>query len=196
MNYPRFNVLGNQSDVPIGNIGDNRMVQGLGFPLIPVSQGSDTPYAGPGTVLRAANLADQTPAGLNVPLQLTFGAAQGGPADAVQLSSAGVVTVNRAGVYQVSINMYVQRTTNPGTAVLSFRALVNGVQAGNAVGLQLEDVTQTHFQQVTYTQSLSQGALLTWEMLRDPSGQNDGRLDAFTTVWGASPSALLQILKY
>ena len=93
-NYPDFNITGQISSVPITPIGDNTMLQGLGFPLRPVStEGAVEP--GLISVLVAKSEVTQTPTGLGVPLQVTFGPEI--VADDATMDATGALTFTTTG---------------------------------------------------------------------------------------------------
>lgn len=120
----------------------------------------------------------QLPLGLGAvnAIPIEFGASAGLPTDPVQLSAAGALTINQAGTYRIKISLVYGRTTNNGTSELRFRALVNGVQAGQSIGVRLTDVALT----IPFTDeawlTLPAGAVITYQIMRDASGVNDGGL--------------------
>ena len=74
--------------------------QTTGDPMIRDDEGNDTPMT-PGGVnlfnellLNAESFVDQSPTGLDVTTQITFGPAQFGPTDPVMIDAAGLMTIN------------------------------------------------------------------------------------------------------
>ena len=149
------------------------------------------------SVLVASELVSQSPTALDVPVPITFGAAQGGPSDPVQIDAAGLTTFNLAGIYRVRVVLSISRVTAPGEAFFFFRGLFNGVQVGNPVSCIMTDDEMTIPLEFTFTGSISAATTMTFEMVRDSAGNNDGGLDARTSSvgWGTSPSASLRIDK-
>lgn len=196
-NYPTFNVLADEAAGPAANIGDNRLLQGIGFPLVPVSQaGSGGQYPGPTRVLLGESFAAQTPTALGAAgaIQIAFGAAQGTPADPVQMDSLGTVTFNQTGVYGIDMRITAKRTSNPQSTTLVLRALLDGVQAGNPIAVVMGDNADSQYEQYTIAGSIPAGTTLRWEVMRE--GFDDGGLLSLTTGWGPTPSALIRILKF
>ena len=143
--------------------------------------------------------APQVPAGLDLPLQITFGPDQLGDPD-VTIAADGTVTFLTPGQYRYDLKLYVTRTTVVGEANILVRGLINGVQFGNPVGMVLADANTT-------SPLLLDGILLigaadvplayTAEIVRDSSGIDNGGLTGITTLvgWGNTPSARIQIVK-
>lgn len=197
-NYPRFNVLANEAPGPAANIGDNRMTQGIGFNLVPVSQAGSgpDPYPGPVLVLVNDSFDSQNPTGLGPggAVQISFGPAIGTPADPVQIDGLGTIIVNQAGVYAASFSVVARRSTVPGTVNLLFRLLVDGVQFRNPALIVMGDAADSHFQQFTITGSLPSGTVIRAEMMRQ--GANNGGLISTPSDWGATPAASIRVLRY
>lgn len=196
-NYPRFNVLANEAPGPAANIGDNRMLQGLGFPLVPVSQAGEGPsYPGPALVLQNDSFDSQNPTGQGTAgaVQISFGPAFGTPADPVQLDDLGTLTVNQTGVYDATFSVTARRTSTPGTVNLLFRLLIDGVQFRNPALIVMGDPTDSHYQQFRIVGSLTAGQVIRAEMMRQ--GVNNGGLISTPSDWGATAAASVRVLKY
>ena len=193
-NYPDFNVTGQIGSNPITPIGDNVMTQGLGFPLRPVSTAPGEP--GLANILAAQNDNDQIPAGLGIPLQVTYGPAQS--TASIDLSAAGEVTFLVDGAYLVITNLYFVRTSSPGVSIMFLRFLLDGVQAGNPVAIEMDADETSQFQQFLLAGQVTAGTVLTCEVIRDSAENNDGQLEAFTSTdgWGNAPSSIIRVLKF
>lgn len=142
-------------------------------------------------VLSAQSPVAQNPAGLDTPLQVTFGAAQGTPADPVQLLGTGEIVFNEAGIYLFNGYANFERSGSGGNAHVVFRALINGVQVSptKMADIDTDDVNIPY--ELTIPLIVSAGDVLTWEIMRDSSGADDGGLYAYPTTggWGSVPSA-------
>lgn len=196
-NYPRFNVLANEAPGPAANIGDNRMLQGLGFPLVPISQAGEGPsYPGPALVLENYSLDSQSPTGVGSAgaVQISFGPAIGTPADPVQIDALGTLIVNQTGVYDASFAVTARRTSNPQETELLFRLLIDGVQFRNPALIVMGSAQDSHYQQFRITGSLTAGQVIRAEMMRE--GFNNGGLISTPSEWGPTPSASVRVLKY
>ena len=149
-------------------------------------------------VLNAASYSDQVPSGLDVALQVNFGAAQGTSSDPVMVSAAGLVTFNQTGLYLVNGMGNVERTGSGGVATLLFRPLVNGTPVGVVKGFDIGTSQSMMPYEITIPFYVSvAGTTFTFEILRDSSGVNDGGLYDHVTAssWDNVPSANLQIWK-
>jgi hypothetical protein len=138
----------------------------------------------------------QVPAGLDVPLKINFGGAQGVITDDVTISADGVVTFNQAGQYYVDVEMSISRQA---TGVLSY-SLVRGLLDGVAVEkpTTIGMTAQSFF---PYSKRFVLTALATdtfeIQFMRDSNGANDGLLSRFLGSGGfaTTPSASIQIWK-
>jgi len=149
-------------------------------------------------VLNAASYSDQVPSGLDVALQVNFGAAQGTSSDPVMVSAAGLVTFNQTGLYLVNGMGNVERSGSGGVATLLFRPLVNGTPVGVVKGFDIGTSQSMMPYEITIPFYVSvAGTTFTFEILRDSSGVNDGGLYDHVTAssWDNVPSANLQIWK-
>lgn len=138
----------------------------------------------------------QDPAGLDTPLQLEFGPAI--DAGEVTLSAAGAITFVTGGLYRVKVSVQLGRSGGAGTSVIFLRALVNGAQAGRSLAYKLDDPNIIiNFSDEAWL-DLPPGAIITYEMVRDSTGNNSGSAisTAPTLGWNTSPSAAVRVEKF
>ena len=151
-------------------------------------------------VLYAASYIDQTPSALDTPLQVKFGAAQNTSTDPVMIDALGNITFNQVGVYLFNGFGNIERQgSSGGVSVLLFRALIDGVQAGVVKGFELNTTGVMIPYEVTTVINVTEvGTVLTWEILRDSSGVNQGGMYTHTasSSWDNVPSAQIQIFKF
>lgn len=148
-------------------------------------------------VLAAQSTVSQAPSALNTALQVTFGAAQGTSGDAVMISSGGLITFNEPGLYLVNGYGSVERQgSSGGTAILLFRFLVNGVQAGSVKAFHLDTTGISTPYEITFPINITTaGTTATFEIMRDSSGTNAGGLYPHTNLggWSNVPSSEVNI---
>ena len=149
-------------------------------------------------VLAAVDTTNQEPSGLDSPLQVTFGAAQGTATDPVMLDALGNITFNEGGLYLFNGYANFERQgSSGGVAVTLFRALINGVQSGPTKGVELSGTGIMFPYELTLPIQVNAGDVLTWEILRDSSGVDAGGLYIHTNSgpWSNVPSADVNIYK-
>jgi len=151
------------------------------------------------SVLAAQSNVNQVPSGLGVATQVTFGAAQGTSGDPVMISSAGVITFNETGLYLINGYGSVERQgSSGGTAIVLFRFLVNGVQAGSVKAFHEDRTNIATPYEITFPINITTaGTVATFEIMRDASGTNAGGLYTHTNSsgWSNVPSAEVNIWK-
>lgn len=149
-------------------------------------------------VLSAADTTDQTPGALNSALQVTFGPAQGTLADPVMVDAAGLIRFNETGQYLFNgYANFARGGLSGGTAVIAFRALLNGVQAGVTKVVDIKDADDIVPYDLTMPISATAGDTLIWEIMRDGTGSNYGGLytQALAGGWSNVPSVSINIYK-
>lgn len=139
-------------------------------------------------VLVAQSTVTQAPSALDTPLQVTFGAAQGTSGDAVMISSGGLITFNETGLYLINGYGSVERQgSSGGTAILLFRFLVNGTQAGSVKAFHLDTPNLSTPYEITFPINITTaGVTASFEIMRDSSGTNAGGLYPHTNLGGWS----------
>ena len=152
------------------------------------------------SVLYAFSTVNQAPSVLDTPLQVTFGAAQNTATDPVMLDALGNITFNKTGMYLFNGFGNIERQgSSGGVSVLLFRALIDGVQAGVVKGFELNTTGVMFPYETTIVINITEvGTVLTWEILRDSSGVNQGGMYTHTALgpWDDVPSAQIQIFKF
>lgn len=148
-------------------------------------------------VLVAQSTVTQAPSALDTPLQVTFGAAQGTSGDAVMISSGGLITFNETGLYLINGYGSVERQgSSGGTAILLFRFLVNGTQAGSVKAFHLDTPNVSTPYEITFPINITTvGTTASFQIMRDSSGTNAGGLYPHTNLggWSNVPSAEVNI---
>ena len=149
-------------------------------------------------VLTAVDTTNQEPSGLDSPLQVTFGAAQGTATDPVMLDALGNITFNEGGLYLFNGYANFERQgSSGGVSVTLFRALINGVQSGPTKGVELSGTGIMFPYELTLPIQVNAGDVFTWEILRDSSGVDAGGLYIHTNSgpWSNVPSSDVNIYK-
>lgn len=149
-------------------------------------------------VLAAIDTTNQLPSGLDSILQVKFGAAQGTASDPVMLDALGNITFNQGGLYLFNGYANFERQgSSGGITVTLFRALLNGSQAGTTKGVELSGTGIMFPYELTLPIQVSAGDVLTWEIMRDSSGINEGGLYIHTNSgpWSNVPSTGINIYK-
>ena len=144
----------------------------------------------------SSTAASQQPSGTNVALQVEFGPLQN-QTDA-SLSAAGALTFNTAGYYQVTAFFRFGRTSGAGTAIMFNRVKLNGSQFLNSNSISVADSADIIPFSATLNFKVNAGDVLTYEIMRDSAGINNGGL--FQTIpsaggWNNSPSATIIVSK-
>lgn len=148
-------------------------------------------------VLSSFSGANQQPASVDTPLQVTFGSAQ--TTTDVNLASNGTVTFNTAGNYIVTFFLRFGRTGGAGTSVILNRILLNGLQGLNTNTCSFDNTSITIPFSATLGFNVTPGTTLAMEIMRDSSGNNSGGLLATTPIlsgWNISPSATIIVSKF
>ena len=174
-------------NVQVGTITNNGTINGIinGIPYGNWRQKHEEKV-----VLNASDSTSQIPVGTDNPLQITFGSAQFGPSDPVELSAAGAVTINESDQYNVLITFQYGRTgASGGSALLFFRVLVDGTQFGGSLYAALDNPNQAFPVEFTAPINLLATQVLTVEIWRDSGAFNAGELIPMTPVLGGTNSA-------
>ena len=139
--------------------------------------------------------ATQEPTLTDTPLQIEFGAAQGSGSDPVQLLADGTVQINDTGTYDINVSLQYGRTGQALESLIHFRLLVDGVQLGRTASAKLlSDKLVIPFSH-TFVYNGTVGEELTFEVIRDSTGNNSGGLFAEpTTLVGLADSSSASII--
>jgi len=148
-------------------------------------------------VLVATSTVTQLPSGLDNPLQVSFGAAQGTSGDAVMIDANGLITFNQTGLYLINGYGNIERQgSSGGVTVTLFRFLVNGVQSSTTKGVELDSTGVMFPYELTIPINITTaGTTMSFEIMRDSSGVNNGGLYTHTNLggWSNVPSAEISI---
>ncbi len=155
------------------------------------------------SVLRASSTSNQEPTSLDTPITVSFGAAQGGSTDPIQLDADGTLTVNQSGLYFVRLNLQYGRTGANGTSWIYFRTTIapdgiNYVQGGRTVLTKLVNSSSSFSFQNVSVSSFQEGWKIRVEVMRGSEGNNTGGLiatDPLEASWSVSPSAEITMQK-
>lgn len=149
-------------------------------------------------------LANQQPSGTGEvnAMQITFGPAVNDATDPVQLLADGTLRINEAGTYRIKVSFVLGRQGQPGVSKLRFRALINGVQAGLTVGADVDasNVAIPYSDEAWLT--LPSGLDLTYEAMRDSSGDNSGGIfeqivtAATAPNWSDAPCCAIRVERW
>lgn len=140
--------------------------------------------------------ASQQPVGLDTPLQIEFGAAQGTIGDPVMLSATGAITFNQAGQYIINYTSHFGRIGATGVSELYTRSLINGVVVGNSRHARISSSDQVLPFALRVKVNVNAGDVLTLQLLRDSSGNNSGGFfqgDPIAAGFPNAPSATMEI---
>jgi len=137
----------------------------------------------------------QSPSG-NTALQVEFGADN--QSVNVEILSSGNISFVTAGNYLVNTFISVAKEGVSGNvSVFAFRALINGVQVGDPKVFKIIEAGLLTPYELTVPIVAAQGDILTYEIMRDSSGNDSGRLEGTTLLgWvGNTPSAQIEVWK-
>lgn len=146
--------------------------------------------------LGGASFNTQTPTGLDSALRVEFGAAQN--LTNVEIDSTGQVTFVTEGNYIINAFGAVERQgASGGVSVLAWRVLLNGVQFGNVKAFELDTPGVSMPYEITIPFSANAGDRITFEIMRDSLGVDQGGLFPLSLNggWGETPSSEIKIWK-
>lgn len=146
-------------------------------------------------ILSGISLLTQNPTGLDLPLQIEFGAAQGGPSDPVEIDALGKITINETGQYEMAFTVQYGRVGAGMASWLFFYVEVNGTQVGDSALTKLDNANSDLPMQMTGTFDLTATDEMKVFVVRDSQGFNSGGLFSETPVTAIndSPSAKIKI---
>lgn len=144
-------------------------------------------------LLLGESFLDQNPSGLDNPLMVEFGAAQGSGSDPVQISSAGLVTANESGQYICTIDIQMGRGGAGGAAWLFSWLEKNGTQIEGTRLRKLDTANEDNSLQFSKTLDLVATDELTFMIVRDSQGMDVGGLVSETPTIAINPSASARI---
>lgn len=130
------------------------------------------------TILSGEELNNQGPTALDTAHQITYGPPLNNATDPVMLLADGSIVINESGSYSFVFSATHGRVGSAGISELFFRLLINGVQVGASVHIQLTDADVLGERSTTFSASLPAGTIITGEVIREGSGNNSGDLIA------------------
>lgn len=143
------------------------------------------------TVMSGEESGNQGPTATDTAHRVKFGPGGTITGD-ITLAADGSWTVVNAGTYIFYTNLTYGRTSSTGTAQVSTRLVVNGVQAGPSGDIWLANNDVRLTKSNSFKMDLSAADVLYLEIIRDSAGNNDGGLYANTITavgWNTVPSA-------
>ena len=146
-------------------------------------------------VFRAVSYVTQEPSALDIPIQITYGAAQAN--EYFSLDASGQFTVLTAGNYSLILRLVFGRTGSPGVANLFARGLINGIQNVGSIHALLDDSSQSSSSLFFLSATLPASTVFSSQLMRSSAngGVNAGGLFAQPApLAGWQPSASCSIV--
>lgn len=153
-----------------------------------------------GATIVAAGTSSSTqgPSAVDVAHQITFGSG-GTISGDITINANGSATCNVSGTFLVILELNYGRANSTGTAQVVTRVLINGTQLGDSADLWLPGSSSRDSRTSTFVLALEASDIVTFEMVRDGAGTNDGSLYAHVTTtpgWEDVPSAGVSFFKF
>jgi len=148
-------------------------------------------------VASGQQFANQGPSALDTAHQLLFGAGGTLTGD-ITIDALGALTVTTPGTYSFFLVETFGRSTSSGVSRLNTRLLVNGIQTGFSGSFFLAASSDRLTESFSFSLELLAADVVTFELIRDGAGTNDGGLFTETVVaagWVDSPSASITVAK-
>lgn len=149
--------------------------------------------------------ATQNPTGVGIAnaIQVEFGPAVGTGSDPVNLDVNGVLFINETGTYRIKIALQFGRSGSSQTSVLLFRVTDNaGNQLGRSIAALIDDANTDRYLENDTWLTVPAGTELTFEVMRDNSGNDAGGLiatfpdDEGAGTWNDAPTAAIRVERW
>lgn len=178
----RFNGAIEDNGGGTGTSGQVLSSTGTGVDWITIADRFDVAHE----IVGQSTAATQGPSALDTSYTVEFGAAQGSGSTASQLSAAGVVTFNEAGIYRIDVQLAAYRPSGTGDAFLVIAPYLDGSQYGYPSVITFIP-SQAQWQPWNYSAVVEVAATDTFtiRIARDGNGTNEGGLRRFTTNTGS-----------
>lgn len=146
-----------------------------------------------------STLASQEPTGLDTPLQLTFGDAQGNPlTDDITIDVNGAIKFHVAEKFIMNFRAHYGRTGATGTSHLMFRFKKNGVQVGDSFATKLDSANVLiPWDSSSFIIDAQVDDVITAEIIRDSTGADFGGVFQFLSSngWNSAPCCAVSVYK-
>ena len=184
---------GELSEIKLGGTASGKSVTTIDFndakyaTIVSLAAGHSLQLSGYSTA------ASQEPTLVDTPLKIEFGAAQ--VTANIDLSATGDVTFKTARKYIIRTSFHYGRAGATGVSILYNRILVNGSQIGGSLSAKIDNAnTLVPFSSTAIIDVLV-GDIITFEIVRDSTGDNSGGIfiDNPTIGWNPAYCASIEI---
>lgn len=148
------------------------------------------------SIIEGTSLTTQGPTAVDTPYQVTWGAATSN--SDVDIAANGTVTILTSGLYFITFNLNLGRTTTTGIATLASRLLIDDTPTGFTQAVKIDTSANVTPLNASMFRSLGVNSTIKVQLIRDSAGNNDGGLitiDPVLAGWTNSPSAAIRVQK-
>jgi hypothetical protein len=139
----------------------------------------------------------QSPVGLDTPMQVKFGPAIRTPLNPFHIDALGTLHSNASKTYNITIDVNMARSTNPGFSRLMVYAELNGVLIITPTIQTLSSLNDLITNKIIRPVNMIKGDQFKVYLVREGAGTNDGELRPTTTAAGVPniPSAFITVFE-